>query len=80
MASGGLDPAPQRPRAHPARAPPRSTWHLAAAQLGIPSHPVVTVKAVVLLAAAVAAVLLLIVIVPAHRAGRIRPDELRRRE
>src|SRR5436190_871556 len=55
MASGGLDPAPQRPREHPARAPPRSPWHLAAAQLGIPSHPVVTVKVVFLLAAAVEA-------------------------
>jgi hypothetical protein len=58
----------------------RAAWHLAAVQLGIPSHPVVTVSLVVGLVAAVAAVLFLILILPARRAGRIRPAELLRRE
>jgi hypothetical protein len=58
----------------------RAGWHLAADQLGIPSHPVVTATSVVLLAAAVVVVLLLIAVVPAYRASRVRPADMLRRD
>jgi hypothetical protein len=58
----------------------RAAWHVAAEQLGIPSHPVVTARSIALLVAAVGAVLLLVVILPARRAGRIRPADLLRQE
>jgi len=58
----------------------RLAWYLAAEQLGIPSHPVVTATSILLLAAAVAAVLLLTAAVPAHRASRVRPADMLRRD
>jgi predicted lysophospholipase L1 biosynthesis ABC-type transport system permease subunit len=58
----------------------RLAWAVAADQLGIPSHPVVTIASIVLVAIAFLTGLVLTAAVPAQLAGRIPAAEVLRRD
>ncbi len=56
----------------------RMAWSVAAAQLGIPSHPVVTVASIVVIAVTFLLLLVLMAVVPARVASRVPAAEILR--
>jgi ABC-type antimicrobial peptide transport system permease subunit len=58
----------------------RAAWSLAARQLGIPSHPVVTIGSMGVVAGAFLMLLVLIAVVPAQLASRVPTATILRRD